>query len=64
MSRSNSLNNRRRDDLDEYWFEKVPVTTKTPEEIREHTIPDNLSSVDRTLIMLEYDHVNNFYLFN
>lgn len=53
MSRSNSLNNRRRDDLDEYWFEKIPVTTKTPEEIREHTIPDNLSSVDRTLVMLD-----------
>ncbi len=25
---SRTLNNRRRDDLDEYWFEKIPVTTK------------------------------------
>jgi hypothetical protein len=28
MSRNNSSNTRRRDDLDEYWFEKIAVTTK------------------------------------
>ncbi len=28
MSRNLAANNRRRDDLDEYWFEKIAVTTK------------------------------------
>lgn len=28
MSRNASSNNRRRDDLDEFWFEKIAFTTK------------------------------------
>ncbi|CAF2512648.1 unnamed protein product [Rotaria sp. Silwood2] len=52
MNRSIS-NVRRKDDLDEYWFEKIAVTTKTAEEIREHTIPEDLSPVEKTLAMLD-----------
>ena len=28
MNRTITMNNRRRDDLDEYWFEKIVLTTK------------------------------------
>lgn len=28
MTKNILPNTRRRDDLDEYWFEKIPVTTK------------------------------------
>ncbi|CAF0929553.1 unnamed protein product [Rotaria sordida] len=52
MSR-NISNVRRKDDLDEYWFEKIAVTTKTAEEIREHTIQEDLPPVARTLTMLD-----------
>ncbi|UJR30668.1 hypothetical protein I4U23_018192 [Adineta vaga] len=53
MSRNPLTNHRRRDDLDDYWFEKIAVDSKTAEEIREHTIPENLSPVAKTLAMLD-----------
>ncbi|CAF3242289.1 unnamed protein product [Rotaria socialis] len=48
-----TANGRRPDDLDEFWFEKIVVTTKTAEEIREHTIAADLSPVAKTLAMLD-----------
>ncbi|CAM4747455.1 unnamed protein product [Rotaria magnacalcarata] len=48
-----TANGRRPDDLDEFWFEKIVVTTKTAEEIREHTIAEDLPPVAKTLAMLD-----------
>lgn len=53
MSRSSSTNGRRRDDLAEFWFEKVAFETKTIEEIREHTISEDLTPISRATAMLE-----------
>ncbi|CAF1042986.1 unnamed protein product [Adineta steineri] len=53
MSRNLLSNGRRRDDLDDYWFEKIPIDTKTAEEIREHTIPEDLPPIAKTMAMLD-----------
>ncbi|CAF1015603.1 unnamed protein product [Adineta steineri] len=53
MSRNILSNGRRRDDLDDYWFEKIPIDTKTAEEIREHTIPEDLPPIAKTMAMLD-----------
>ncbi|CAF1057142.1 unnamed protein product [Adineta ricciae] len=53
MTRNITTNHRRRDDLNDYWFEKIAVESKTAEEIRAHTVPENLTPVAKTLALLD-----------